>query len=137
MPRLVNIGAGEIVDRLTILALKILYAGQQGKPTEHFEQERNALLVMLRGRELNSGWFEHTIALAAVNGALWRVEDQMRELRNLPNGERAEWAGFGQTFNERVVTTAFRIQELNDERARLVETINKLTGDHLGSEKLT
>ena len=137
MPRLVNIGTGEIVDRLTILALKILYAGQQDKPVEHFTNEQHALLVMLRGKTLNGVWFEHAVGLGAVNGALWRVEDQMRELRNLPNGERAEWAGFGQTFNERVVTTAFRIQELNDERARLVEAINKLTGDHLGSEKLT
>jgi hypothetical protein len=30
---------------------------------------------------------------------------------------------------------AFRIQELNDQRAAVVETINKLAGDHTGSEK--
>lgn len=126
--RLINLGPGEITDRLTILALKILYAGQAEKPTEHFETERNALLVMLRGRTLNGAWFEQVLSLAAVNAALWRVEDEMRAFREE-----------GQTTKNRddIIECAFRIQELNDERAKLIETINKATGDHLGSEKLT
>lgn len=123
--RLVNIGPGEIVDRLTILALKILYGGQQGKDVAHFETERNALLVQLRGRELNAGWFEQVLGLAAVNAALWQAEDKLRDLRT------------GASNAEAVAALAFRIQELNDERARLIETINKATGDHKGSEKLT
>jgi hypothetical protein len=128
MPRLVNIGAGEIVDRLTILALKILYAGQQSKPADHFEQERNALLTQLRGRTtMNGMWFEHALTLGAVNGALWQTEDKIREIRSHdPNSGLMESAG----------QIGCRIQELNDQRARLIETINKLTGDHLGAEKL-
>lgn len=133
MPRLVNIGVGEIVDRLTILALKILYAGQQGKTLDHFEQERNALLTMLRGRTLNGAWFEHILSLGAVNGALWQTEDALRGYRADDKGgvvaKEALW--------EDAANCAFRIQELNDQRAGLVEAINKLTGDHLGSEKLT
>lgn len=128
MPRLVNIGVGEIVDRLTILSLKILYSGQADKPIDHFENERTALMVMLRGRTLDGPWFEQVLALSAINGALWRAEDEMRTHREE-----------GQTTKNRddIIECAFRIQELNDERARLVETINKATGDHLGSEKLT
>ena len=131
MPRLVNIGVGEICDRLTILALKVLYAEQQNKNADHFVQERNALLVMLRGRELNAGWFEHALGLSAVNAALWQEEDALRDLR--PKKEPLPpWDPVAAARD-----VAFHIQELNDERARLVETINKATGDHLGAEKLT
>jgi hypothetical protein len=135
MPRLVNIGPGEIVDRLTILALKILYGSQQNREVRHFETERNALLVMLRGRELNAGWFEHALGLATVNGALWQAEDAMRDHRQQERD--VEKIGDGDPMLRDISRVAFRIQELNDERARLVEAINKLTGDHLGSEKLT
>ena len=134
MPRLVNIGVGEIVDRLTILALKVLYAEQQSKPAEHFVQERNALLVMLRGRELNAGWFEHALGLGAVNAALWQTEDEIRDARRRHVEVVADPKELQQLVD--TVQIAFRIQELNDERARLVETINKATGDHLGAEKL-
>lgn len=130
MSRLVNLGPGEICDRLTILMLKILYARQAGKPVEHFEQERNALLVMLRGRELNAGWFEQVLGLGSVNAALWQEEDALRDLRPKKD-PLPPW--------DPVVTArdiAFRIQELNDTRAALIEAINKLTGDHLGAEKL-
>jgi hypothetical protein len=135
--RLVNYGPGEIVDRLTILALKILYGGQASKPVEHFEQERNVLLTQLRGRELNGAWFEQAIALGALNGALWRAEDELRVLRHQSPEVRAQWTGFvGQTWVDEVARLAVRIQVLNDQRAVLIEAINKLTGDHQGSEKL-
>ena len=122
--RLVNLGAGEITDRLTILALKILYAGQAGKPTEHFETERAALLAMIRSRELSGAWFEQVLSLGATNAALWQAEDALRAFRQ--TGGNPDGA----------VSIACRIQELNDQRAGLIEAINKLTGDHLGSEKL-
>jgi hypothetical protein len=129
MPRLVNIGVGEIADRLTILSLKILYGRQQGKLIDHFETERNALLTQLRSRELNGAWFEQVLGLGAVNAALWQAEDVLRQLRQ---DYEARASGVDCAARE----VAFRIQELNDQRAGLIETINKLTGDHLGSEKL-
>lgn len=141
--RLVNLGPGEITDRLTILALKILYSRQSGRPVDHFETERNALLTQIRSRELNGAWFEQVLALGAVNGALWRVEDEIRELRKTAAyWDKPDSTGLTGTEDlKRLATTvmplAFRIQELNDERAKLIETINKQTGDHLGAEKLT
>ena len=127
MSRLVNYGVGEIVDRLTILELKILHGRQAGKAVDHFETERAALLTQLRGRSLNGAWFEHVLTLGAVNGLLWRTEDTIRAARTTSGDLQRE------AFE--IVTTAFRIQALNDQRAALIETINKLTGEHLGSEK--
>lgn len=125
--RLVNYGPGEIADRLTILALKILHGGAAGKAIDHFVQERNALLTQIRSRELNSAWFEYVLELGAVNAALWQKEDTLRGYRtekwgDLPHGE--------------IVACAFRIQELNDRRAELVTLINTNTGDFVGAEKV-
>jgi len=127
MPRLINYGIGEIVDRLSILALKILHAGS--RPTDHFVRERNALLAQLRGRTLNAAWFEHAVALGAVNAAIWSTEDELRGYRE---GDLSD----SLTDLVPIRRIAFRLQALNDERSRLIEAINRLTGDHVGSEKL-
>lgn len=129
--RLLNFGTGEITDRLTILSLKILYGAEAEKETKHFEDERSGLLAKLAGQTLNGSWFKPTLELAAVNAAIWRLEDELREYRQErdPHG--------GEEEAEKIIAVAFRLQELNDQRAQLVDAINTLTGTKLGSEKLT
>lgn len=127
--RLVNVGAGEIADRLTILALKVAHGQQAGKDVEHFIKERNALLVQFKSAAPDGG-MEQLFELAAVNAMLWYAEDRLRAHRNtglerLRVEEQAD-----------VVTCAFSIQSLNDQRADLVWTLNKLAGTDLGREKL-
>ena len=125
--RLVNYGCGEMADRLTILALKLLIGKEQGKPTDHFRNERNALITQLNARETCGPWLEHLFELSAVNAALWHAEDDLRELRAESSGVTTLRAG----------TLAFRIQELNDQRAALVGLINEKAGDGTTQEKLT
>lgn len=132
--RLVNIGAGEMADRLSILALKIAHGEDGGKDTSHFRTERNAILVQFRSAATDAG-LEHLFDLAAVNAMLWHAEDDMRDWRgqahlphrtlDLDNDQLVE-----------VAKVAFRIQSLNDQRAELVWTLNKLAGTDLGKEKL-
>ena len=126
MGRLLNYGCGEIVDRLTVLSLKLLYGRESGKDVKHFEQERSALLTKLAGRTLNGAWFEQTLELAATNAALWQVGDALREIRSHdPNSGLMEEAG----------RLGCQLQSLNDGRALLIEAINKQTGDFIGPEK--
>jgi len=119
--RLVNFGPGEICDRLSILALKLLHA--HGLPVDHFEKERAALLTIVRGRNSLVGWFEYYTELAAVNARIWQLADELRDL-----GETKDYASAGQVAVEQ--------QKLNDRRAELIELINKQTGDFLGLEKM-
>ena len=134
MSRLTNFGTGEITDRLTILSLKILYGQDAGKPVDHFVAEQNQLLPMIKGRTLNGIWFEHALALAAVNGALWQAEDQLRLWRaSAGNGHALEQV-LGNA--EPILRLAFRIQDLNDRRAALISAINAHTGEKLGEEKI-
>lgn len=136
MGKLLDVGPGEITDRLTILSLKILFAQQVGKDCSHWLTERSKLLPQLRSRTLNSSWFEQTLELAAVNAALWHAEDDLRLLRQLPPEKRAQWAGSGSTWIEDVARIGLRLQELNDQRAALIAKINELAGEKSGGEKL-
>lgn len=122
--RLVGYGVGEISDRLSILALKRLFAGQAGKDITHFTTEHTALLSQIRSRTLNGKWFEAFTELAAVNAALWHLEDTLRAERGEPVREDV------------VARLAFRIQDHNDLRAALIERINKDAGEHAGAEKV-
>ena len=126
--RLINPGAGEITDRLTILALKILIGTEQGKETKHFQNERTALLTKLGAQTLNGAWFAQVLELAAVNAALWHAEDDLRVLRGQVSFAEHDWMTAAEI--------GIRIQSLNDQRAALVQQINEKTGDALGSEKL-
>ena len=121
--RLINFGVGEITDRLSILALKILHA-KPDTDVSHFTHERAALLAKLAGRSLNGAWYEQSVELGAVNGAIWHEEDELRAYRT-----------YRPTDHEIVVEIAFRLQELNDRRHELVAEINKRAGDFFGNEK--
>jgi hypothetical protein len=125
MGKLVNYGAGEISDRLTVLALKLLFGTEAERDVTHFRNEQAVLLTQLRGRTLNGAWFEAYTELAAVNAALWHAEDDLRVMRKI------EQAGI------LAADLAFRIQALNDHRATLIEKINHDAGDGSGPEKLS
>lgn len=134
--RLVNFGTGEITDRLTILSLKILHGTAAGAEVKHFVDEKHTLLVQIRTRTLNEKWFETALDLGAVNAALWYAEDELRSHRVAGSPSTA-----AQTLESvprllSVSEVAFRIQALNDQRAQLIEAINKQTGEHLGQEKV-
>ena len=127
--KLVNPGAGDISDRLTLLALKIYSGQEQGIDVAHFETERAALLTKIHSRTLNGKWFDAVLELGAVNALLWHTEDDLREIRaravNVSTKEDYQEGG----------RIAFRIQGLNDRRAELVSQINREAGDGDAKEK--
>jgi hypothetical protein len=124
--RLINYDVGEIADRLSILALKRLHKGDSAN--SGWKKEQDALQTQLAGRKLNGGWTVGSVELTAVNSAIWHAEDDLRDLRNLEAGERAQWAGFSQPWGEKVASLAIRIQALNDRRAEIVHALNALQG---------
>lgn len=131
--RLLDYGLGEVLDRLSILALKISHATDLGKPTDHFTRERAKLLVQAQTRVVGKV-FECYAELAVVNARLWHAEDGLRGLRKTagPNlSLSANEAGAA-------LQLAFEIQQLNDRRAALVAAINRESGDAAaeGEEKL-
>lgn len=123
MARLINPGDGDYLDRLTILALKVLHGELDGRDVAHFTTERTAILAKLQpkgGPQLLA-----MQELGAVNAALWYAEDHLREYRQIPDPTPGN-----------VMALAFRIQELNDRRAALIARINEQSGTARGTEKL-
>lgn len=135
MGRLVNYGPGEMSDRLTILALKILHGEAAGKDVSHFKTERAALLTQIRSRTLNGVWFEAVLELGAVNSSIWQGEDDLRQYRAAAgNGQALEQVD---GMHHLIVPLAFSLQALNDRRADLIAHINKSAGELVGPEKVT
>ena len=127
--RLVNYGPGEIADRLTILALKIVAGEEAGKDVKHFRDERNALLVKLNAQK-NVDCLEELIELGAINARIWQTEDELRRWRSPTSG------AITATDADTIRKLAFRAQELNDRRAELIAKVNREAGEYFGAEKV-
>lgn len=128
MSRLLDPGLGEITDRLTILALKILHGEAAGKDVAHFVRERNGLLTKVRAATVNGSWFEQALALGAVNAALWQRTDEQRSYLGLEKlTQVVEW--------QSAALCGIAIMRLNDERARLVASINAQVGDNFDEKQ--
>ncbi len=116
--RLINPSPGELLDRKTILLLKIEAGGRRQLDVAHFQQELELIEAAL------ADWLRRNPAadrracdelgseLAEVNRKLWDAED---EVRALPRSE-----------TERLAELAKRIPELNDRRSELVQRVNRL-----------
>lgn len=132
-----NPGPGEILDRLSILALKLTYGAQAGRDLTHWQEERDALW-----QQLTESWGSVHVGhayvdLASVNAALWQAEEEIRRLRALPEGARAQWTGgLGNVWTVAVAMVAMHIANLNDSRADLVALINREAGLDRPQEKL-
>ena len=122
-PIQIEIAPGELIDRLTILDIKIQrIADEQKRENVRFERE-----VLVRARDAaipQSVQLEDlTQQLRAVNEALWEIEDQIRDC------ERR------QDFGPRFVELARSVYRKNDRRADLKRQINQVLGSKLIEEK--
>lgn len=130
--RLLNPDPGEILDRLTILARKIVERPER----EDFKVEEKALVNALSVgcRELPM-----MFALAAVNAALWQGEDELRKLRaekedaegDLDCGDHGTHAVYESG------KVGLRLQSLNDQRSSLIQQLTVAFGGEAREEKIT
>jgi hypothetical protein len=119
----IQISPGELVDRLTILEIKL---AKISDPAKRANVAREHELTLRAARE-HLGRSPELEALAAelrkANSALWDIEDAIRA---------CERAG---DFGERFVALARSIYRTNDRRAALKRRINELMQSDLVEEK--
>jgi hypothetical protein len=118
----VPVSWGELLDKLTILAIK---RERITRPDAllHVEQE-HALLSAAAAEVVEiEGLAPLMQRLTRINATLWEVEDALRE-------QEAE-AQFGPSF----VALARSVYKTNDERAAIKRRINDLLGSPLVEEK--
>ena len=119
---LIDMAPGEVVDRLTILELKLERIADPARlGPVRFEHKQ--LSQALAAAAPISGMETLRSALKAVNAALWQVEDDIRAC------DRAR------DFGPRFVELARSVYRHNDQRCRLKQQINQAAGSALTDVK--
>ena len=117
---LAPISLGELIDKITILQIKIQHL--QGTALDNVKIELNALEGTLSNLQINVDP-KHVQNLKQVNQELWQIEDDIRDQECQKN--------FGETF----IQLARSVYQRNDHRAAIKKKINTLYGSSLIEEK--
>ena len=120
---LVPVSPGEVLDKITILEIKL----------EHMQDPGKTANVRTELEQLNTCWAaavtqDETVCslrtqLRAVNQALWVIEDDIRDK------ERSK------VFDEQFIELARSVYITNDRRARIKRELNVYLGAQLVEEK--
>ena len=118
-----DISPGELVDKITILEIKLERITGEAK----LRNVRTEWAVLTQARDANlprsSKLDDLTVKLKEVNEKLWVIEDDIRDW------ERQ------QDFSDEFIRLARAVYFNNDVRARLKRRINELLGSPLIEEK--
>ena len=123
MELLIPVSPGELLDKLTILEIKLDRIGDETK-LANVRREHALLSRVWDESGLGGDEVERLRErLREVNEALWEIEDAIRE-------EERE-----RRFGDRFVELARSVYRRNDHRAALKRRINEVLGSHILEEK--
>ncbi len=106
-----EISLGELVDKISILKIKLLNITDVEK-LAHVKKEESVLMAKLNSLGLDD-IYEHLEKLIEVNSILWKIEDDIRLLEN------------EKKFDQSFIELARSVYVTNDERFRRKNAINK------------
>jgi hypothetical protein len=119
----VPVSVGEVLDKITILQIKLAHISDATKQA-NIQNELDALLPLVAGGAFTTDQMQGLIAeLKSVNEALWDIEDDIREK------EAAK------SFDAEFIRLARAVYVTNDKRAEIKKQINLATGSALVEEK--
>jgi hypothetical protein len=119
----VEISPGELIDKLTILEIKLDKISDPDK-LKNIGREHDTLTeTFCQKVRVTAELTELMAELKDTNSALWRIEDDIRDHER--NGD------FGESF----VMLARSVYRMNDQRSAIKRRINELLGSDLVEEK--
>jgi len=119
----VPVSVGEVLDKITILQIKLAHISDATKRA-NIQNELDALLPLVAGDAFTTDQIQGLMAeLKSVNEALWDIEDDIREK------EAAK------SFDAEFIRLARAVYVTNDKRAEIKKQINLATGSALIEEK--
>ena len=119
----VPVSVGEVLDKITILQIKLAHIFDAAKRA-NIQNELDALRPLVAGDAFTTDKMQGLIAeLRAVNETLWDIEDDIREK------EAAK------SFDTEFIRLARAVYVTNDKRAEIKKQINLATGSDLVEEK--
>ena len=113
----IPVSVGELIDKITILEIKVLFSDDK-----YLEQELTEL-NQIRDT-ITSVFLEEELQLKRVNEKLWKIENQLRLKEKL------------QQFDTQFIELARQVYLINDKRASIKKTINELTNSSYREIKL-
>jgi hypothetical protein len=119
---LVPVSPGELLDKITILRIKVARIQDAGK-LANVKLELALLEDTWRASRADKDVSQDEHALHSVNERLWDIEDRLRE-------KEAR-----QTFDRDFIELARAVYVANDERAAIKKRINLQLGSRLVEEK--
>ncbi len=123
MTIMVEIAPGELIDKITILEIKLKNISN-GTKLANIRREYEALTEVLREQIAQTDTLSRlTASLKEVNAELWRIEDDIR------SQERSK------TFDAGFIALARSVYRTNDRRAALKREINELLSSTIIEEK--
>ena len=118
----VPVSVGEVLDKITILQIKLAHISDANKRV-NIQNELDALLPLVAGDVFTTVEMQGLMAeLKSVNEALWDIEDDIREK------EAAK------SFDAEFIKLARAVYVTNDKRAEIKKQINLATGSALIEE---
>ena len=119
----VPVSVGEVLDKISILQIKLAHISDAAKRA-NIQNELDALLPLVAGDPFTTDQMQALMAeLKSVNEALWDIEDDIREK------EAAK------SFDAEFIRLARAVYRTNDKRAEIKKQINLATGSALVEEK--
>ena len=119
----VPVSVGEVLDKITILQIKLAHISDANKRV-NIQNELDALLPLVASDVFTTVEMQGLMAeLKSVNEALWDIEDDIREK------EAAK------SFDAEFIKLARAVYVTNDKRAEIKKQINLATGSALIEEK--
>ena len=119
----VPVSVGEVLDKISILQIKLAHISDAAKRA-NILNELDALLPLVAGDVFTTDQMQALMAeLKSVNEALWDIEDDIREK------EAAK------SFDAEFIRLARAVYITNDKRAEIKKQINLATGSALVEEK--
>jgi Family of unknown function (DUF6165) len=123
MKLVAEISAGELIDKLTILQIKLDHIRDLSKRANILREFESLTATLNDATVLDSETKRLRGDLEAINRELWRIEDEIRDK------ERA--GDFGGDF----IALARAVYKTNDRRAELKRQIDLVTGSKIIEEK--
>ena len=119
----VPVSVGEVLDKITILQIKLAHISDAAKRA-NIQNELDALLPLVASDAFTTDQLQALMAeLKAVNEALWEIEDDIREKEAV------------KSFDAEFIRLARAVYITNDKRAEIKKQINLATGSALVEEK--
>ena len=119
----VPVSVGEVIDKITILQIKLANISDAAKRV-NIHNELDSLLPLVAGNTFTTEQMQGLMAeLKAVNETLWDIENDIREK------EAAK------SFDAEFIRLARAVYVTNDRRAEIKKQINLATGSALIEEK--